>query len=550
MTNPAEQHQPSSSPVPGSAAPVSPPELQFPSPSSADGAEKAKRQEAEERKQVEEHLSLLESAVRQSNDSILITTAQLDLPGPQIVFVNPAFTRMTQYTAAEALGKTPRLLQGPRTEREVLDRLREDLNREQSFFGETYNYRKDGSEFVMEWEIAAVRDQQEVIMHYLATQRDVTERRRDQARLRQQFEQMTALRAIDVSIMNHWELHLTLNLILGQIRVLLGVDAAAVLRLNRPSNHLDYAAVQGFADLTLFLDSVSIGEKPAGRAAAERQMLTIEDIQNEDIQNEPSFLQTGPLAKEGFQDYYAVPLMAKEQVLGVLELFHRTPLEPNAEWLHFLEAITGQAAIAIENATLFADLQQANSELLRSYTAAIEGWSRALDLRDKETEGHSERVTEMTMRLAETMGIPESEWIHLRRGALLHDIGKMGIPDTILLKPGPLTEEEWEVMRRHPEYAYELLYPMTFLRPALAIPIAHHEKWDGTGYPHGLKGEQIPLAARIFAVADVWDALRSDRPYRKGWPVERVREHLRSLAGTHFDPQIVETFLRLNAERA
>ena len=201
-------------------------------------------------------------------------------------------------------------------------------------------------------------------------------------------------------------------------------------------------------------------------------------------------------------------------------------------------------------AALFSDLQWANQQLTHSYDAAIEGWSRALDLRDKETEGHSERVTEMTMQLAQAMGIPGSEWVNLRRGALLHDIGKMGVPDTILLKPGPLTDEEWTVMRRHPEYAYELLYPMTFLHPALDIPIAHHEKWDGGGYPHGLKGEQIPLSARIFAVADVWDALRSDRPYRKGWPIEKVREHIRSLAGTHFDPQVVEIFLRLNVECA
>jgi len=184
-----------------------------------------------------------------------------------------------------------------------------------------------------------------------------------------------------------------------------------------------------------------------------------------------------------------------------------------------------------------------NTELMQAYDATIEGWSRALDLRDKETEGHCRRVTELTLRLAGRMGMDGDELTPLRRGALLHDIGKMGVPDQILLKPGPLTDDEWAVMRLHPTYAYEMLCPVDFLRPALDIPWCHHEKWDGTGYPRGLAGEQIPLAARLFAVADVWDALRSDRPYRAGWPEERICAHLKALAGTHFDPAAVAAFL-------
>jgi putative nucleotidyltransferase with HDIG domain len=186
-------------------------------------------------------------------------------------------------------------------------------------------------------------------------------------------------------------------------------------------------------------------------------------------------------------------------------------------------------------------------ELAAAYDATIEGWSRALDLRDRETEGHTQRVTELTMRLARALGLPEDQLTHIRRGALLHDIGKMGIPDNILLKAGTLSETEWEIMRRHPAYAYEMLLPIAYLRPALDIPYCHHEKWDGTGYPRGLKGNQIPLAARLFAIADVWDALRSDRPYRLGWPIDKVRAHIASLAGTHFEPHLVELFLRITA---
>jgi len=283
-----------------------------------------------------------------------------------------------------------------------------------------------------------------------------------------------------------------------------------------------------------------VGEGHAGRAAFERRTLQVPDLsQSQDFARSPL------LSREGFIAYVGVPLIAKGQVKGVLEIFHRAPLHANEEWLNFLETLAGQAAIAIDNAELFDSLQRSNAELTLAYDATIEGWSRALDLRDKETEGHTQRVTEMTMRLARAMGLGEADLVHIRRGALLHDIGKMGVPDGILLKPGKLTDEEWEIMRKHPTYAYEMLLSITYLRPALDIPYCHHEKWDGTGYPRGLKREAIPLAARLFAVVDVWDALCSDRPYRPGWPAEKVREHIRSLAGTHFDPHIVEAFLRI-----
>lgn len=192
-------------------------------------------------------------------------------------------------------------------------------------------------------------------------------------------------------------------------------------------------------------------------------------------------------------------------------------------------------------------LQQVNRELSQAYDATLRGWSRALELRERETAGHSQRVVEMTLRIARAFGLSEEELVHVRRGVLLHDIGKMGIPDSILLKAGPLTSEEWDIMHRHPGVAYELLADISFLRPALDIPYCHHEHWDGNGYPRGLKGEQIPLAARIFAVVDVWDALTSQRPYHTAWEAEKVRQLLRQQAGRHFDPQVVEMFFRLGA---
>jgi putative nucleotidyltransferase with HDIG domain len=246
---------------------------------------------------------------------------------------------------------------------------------------------------------------------------------------------------------------------------------------------------------------------------------------------------------EDFISYYGVPLITKGDVKGVMEIFHRAALEPDAEWFAFLNTLAGQAAIAVEIATLFESLQLSNSELFLAYDATIEGWSYALDLRDKETEGHTQRVTEMTLKLARTFGLSDLELVQVRWGALLHDIGKMGVPDEILLKPEPLTDKEWVAMKKHPSFAYEMLSPIRYLRLALEIPYCHHEKWDGSGYPRGLKGTQIPLVARIFAVVDVWDALTSDRPYRAAWPEEKVLDHIRSLSGTHFDPEVVKICL-------
>jgi putative nucleotidyltransferase with HDIG domain len=254
------------------------------------------------------------------------------------------------------------------------------------------------------------------------------------------------------------------------------------------------------------------------------------------------------LAGEEFDCYHGAPLISKGQIKGVLEVYLHSHRTMDDEWLNFLETMAGQVAIAVESASLFDGLQRSNTELFMAYDATIEGWSAALDLRDKETEGHSKRVTEMTMQLARTLGIGEAELVHVRRGALLHDIGKMGIPDSILLKPGPLTDEEWVIMRQHPQHAFDLLSQVAYLKPALDIPYCHHEKWDGTGYPRGLKGKQIPLAARIFAVVDVWDALTSDRPYRKAWTKEKAIEHIKAGAGSHFDPKVVEAFLRMMSE--
>ncbi len=183
--------------------------------------------------------------------------------------------------------------------------------------------------------------------------------------------------------------------------------------------------------------------------------------------------------------------------------------------------------------------------LRRDYNNTLAGWSRALEIRDKETEGHSHRVTDLTLKLARACGVREDELEYLYQGALLHDIGKMAIPDKILFKKTLLTDEEWGVMRTHPKVAYDMLSSISFLEKALVIPAYHHEWWDGGGYPFGLKGEEIPLPARIFAVVDVWDALLSDRPYRKAWTRDQVISYFKDQSGRQFDPDVVQRFLKL-----
>ncbi len=359
-------------------------------------------------------------------------------------------------------------------------------------------------------------------------------------RIRRHLEHLTALVEIDRAINFSFDLNLSLTTLLTHVIVQLGVDAADVLLFNPASSKLEYIAGRGFHSKAIEQARQSLGEGYAGRVAKERTMVHIPDLKTD----HDNFLRKIFLAGENFVSYHGAPLIAKGEVMGVLEVFHRTSQTRSEEWLDFLKALASQAAIAINNVTLFDNLQRSNQELFQAYDATIEGWSRALELRDNETEGHTQRVALLTVKLARLFGLGDADLVQVRWGGLLHDIGKMGIPDAILLKKETLTDAEWLVMKKHPTFAYEMLSPVRYLRSALDIPYAHHEKWDGSGYPLGLKGEQIPLVARIFAVADVWDALRSDRGYRISWSVEKVRKHIRSLAGTHFDPHVVNICLK------
>jgi PAS domain S-box-containing protein/putative nucleotidyltransferase with HDIG domain len=364
--------------------------------------------------------------------------------------------------------------------------------------------------------------------------------------LERRMQHMQALRRIDMAITNAVDVSLALDILLEQVLAELKVDAAGVLLYDEHTQTLEPAAARGFAGELARERLLPLGEGLAGHAALEQRTVYVQDLPREGRWGAV----VDPRHQRTFVAYWAVPMLAKGQLQGVIELYAARAFVPTGEWFEFLETFADQGAIAVESALLFRSLERSNVELQRAYDKTIEGWAYALDLKDEETAGHSQRVTQMTVRLARRLGVEGRDLLHIQRGALLHDIGKMGVPDSILLKPGTLDADERRLIEQHTVYAYELLSPIDFLRPAIDIPYCHHERWDGSGYPRGLRGEQIPLAARIFAIVDVFDALTSERPYRPAWSREKTIEHIRSQAGSHFDPAIVDEFLAmLRAER-
>jgi HD-GYP domain-containing protein (c-di-GMP phosphodiesterase class II) len=377
--------------------------------------------------------------------------------------------------------------------------------------------------------------------NFILSIRDITKYKQNEIRMERQLQRLSALRSIDFAIASGLDLNLLLSILLDRVTETLHVDAADILLLDPKLNELTFASGKGFHTNIFQHTRLKLGQGYAGRVALDRRVIGISDLTINKTEFERSLL----FPNERFVVYYGVPLIAKGRVLGVLEVFHRSHIRPDEDWLDFLNIISGQAAIAIDSTVMFKDLQRSNFELNMAYNATIDAWSRTLDLRDKDTEGHTRRVTDLMVKFATTAGIQYSDLIHIQRGAILHDIGKVAVPDHILFKPGPLNQDEWAIMRQHPKYAVDLLSPIKYLEPAMDIPHWHHEWWDGTGYPDRLGGEEIPFPARLFALVDVYDALTSDRPYRSAWSKEDTLLYIESQSGRHFDPRLVPEFLNL-----
>jgi PAS domain S-box-containing protein len=434
------------------------------------------------------------------------------------------------------------------------------------FEWEGMNRTLDGEELTVSLHWSTAPGYEDTLEKVLVSMIDITGRRRMEKalalrteELRQRNEELTRLneqaerrmqrlvsmRTIDMAISGSFDVGVVLGIVLDQVTGQLGSHAADILLFNQGAQTFKFSCGRGFRIQGLEHSHYKFGSDLAWRVIRERLKVEISDLKAQE-----NVLQRSPdLSGEGFLSYIGVPLVSKGQVRGVLEVFHREQLNPDREWYNYLEMLAGQAAIAIDNAELFEHMQSSNTELAIAYDSTLVSWANALELRALEPQGHTRRVDNLATRLGQVLGLNDNDLVHIHRGALLHDIGKMGIPDSIMLKPGPLTEGEWEIMRRHPQIAFDMLFPIAYLRPALDIPNYHHEKWDGTGYPRGLKGENIPLAARIFAVVDVWDMLTSGRPYRKAWSEMEAHKYIHQQAGLHFDPLVVKTFLELSINR-
>jgi putative nucleotidyltransferase with HDIG domain len=359
--------------------------------------------------------------------------------------------------------------------------------------------------------------------------------------LETQQRQVGALVGVGSAINSSLGLKRVLELVMDTLIALMNAERG-FLMLREPNGEFKVRIARGIDNANVDKDAFAISN-----TVVRRVVESGESVLTTNAQEDPRFGEQLSVAAYHLLSILCAPLKIKDDLIGVIYVDNRahTGIFRNED-LGIISAFANQAAVAIDNARLFDDLQESNAELQMAYQATLEGWVRALDLRDKETEGHTQRVTTLTRRLAQSMGVNEESLIHITRGALLHDIGKMAIPDSILLKPGTLTPEERVLIQKHPVYAYEMLTPIKFLRPALDIPYCHHEKWDGSGYPRGLKGDEIPFAARIFCVVDVWDALIYDRPYRKGLAPASVRKMITDESGSHFDPHVVNAFFSLD----
>lgn len=496
------------------------------------------------RRRSEAELALTESEARyrhlfnSGNDAVLVHWLQEDGQG-RFVDVNEVACVRYGYARDEFLQMSPAQIEATGTTESPGYRSGMMARKQVTF--ETTHVAKDGKAFPVEINSSVIDFGSRQAVFMIA--RDITRRKEIEEGLRRRRDQLEALRTIDEAITANLDLDIMLRVFLDQLHRQLDVDAADVLLLDPQTLILRFAGGIGFRTVEAERTKLQPGAGLAGKVVRLRRMLRATDVAKECPD-----CWFPLLATEGFVGYYGVPLISKGQVLGVLEVFHRRSVSHDTEWVGFLEALANQVAISIDNATLLERLQQSNYDLTVAYDETIAGWSRAMDLRDHETEGHARRVTQLALSLAQEFGLDDQQLVRVRRGALLHDIGKMGIPDSILLKPGKLTAEEREIMKKHTTYAEEMLGSIEYLKPCLDIPCSHHERWDGTGYPKGLKGTQIPLIARLFAAADVWDALTSDRPYRPAWSAADALEHIRHQSGGHFDPEVVERFLKIAAK--
>ncbi len=507
-----------------------------------------------ERKQAEEALKESELRFRALAENIPSTVyICLNDERYTMLYLNDFVEQLTGYSKEAFLEQELSFydLYHPDDLRLIPDALaRKDANK--GAFRITYRIRhKNGDwRWVDEWG-TGVLDVNGNLQYIEGVMIDITERKRDEEALRRRAEELQSLVIVSSALRSAPDADEIIPLVVRYAVEIVGGDFGTIYQLEEATGHL---VSPGWFSLTqgedikmtsgLSLRHVD-GKGITGHVAKTGQIHITENLHSDPLAyilpDEAEVLRE---AHSGI----SLPLLSQEKVVGVLHIRLLKQHVFSETEIRLLTAIAEMAGNALRRANLFEQTLFQREELARAYDNTLAGWARALELRDELTEGHTRRVTELTLDLARIMGVLEDEIIHIRRGALLHDIGKMGIPDSILNKPGPLTAHEKRIMRMHPQYAYEMLSFIPFLQPALAIPYCHHEWWNGKGYPRGLKGEEIPLSARIFSVIDVWDALTSDRPYRLKWSQEKTLKYIQDSSGKQFDPRVVDAFLRLLGE--
>ena len=514
---------------------------------------KAANQTIEEIGQYEESLLKSERQFREVLQKLRLLAVILDKHG-KITFCNDYFLKFTGWYRYEVIDQDWFNLFIPAEERD---------HRRRGFYkaldqgddhphSESYMLVRSNEKRLISWNNTVLRNKVDHLVGMARIGVDITTHRQTEQKVRNSLEEtrlhlsrLTTLRKIDSTITNKNNLHEKLQAVASTIKESLGVDSVDILIIEPITMALIPTAAVG-NELAL-IPPINLCNSEGERIdfCDNDEVLIFTDLNDGNL---PEWLAVRYRDYCPYSFYAAAPMIIVGKQIGVLETFSKRNPIHDPEWATFLQSLALQAAIAFENAEMVQQIQQANRDLIQAYEATLKGWAHALELRDKETSGHSERMMDLATRLGSRKGLQANQLRNLSRGVILHDIGKMGVPDYILHKPGPLTDVQWSVMRQHPQFAYDILSDVPYLNEALEVPYCHHERWDGSGYPRGLKGEEIPINARIFAVIDVWDALTHDRPYRPAWTPDETMKHILDSSGSHFDPAVVKLFLKMICE--
>ncbi len=467
-------------------------------------------------KDYEQKLFLQGKILKSIANAVVITNTE-----GKITWVNDAFITLTGYSLDEVIGKNPKILKSGKQNQATYREMWQTIQSGEVWIGEMINRRKNGELYYEEMTITPVKNKHEQVTHYVAIKQEITERKKRQSELE-------AIASMTSALRNAITQEEILEAILLQLMELIQ-KGGAVIALNKPDQE-EIVIELGMGEWkSLTNQSMPILQGVSGYVASSGDVY----IDNNASSNKLFYF---PEKLHHICAIGAAPLYVQDQTIGALVIGTKDPI--GDEEIRLLITISNLVSSVIHRANLHDQIQD-------SYLATIQGWAQALELRDKETKGHSFRLIELTRQLAQKINYPKSQMDNLINGAILHDIGKMGIPDDILFKPGALNPDEWEIMKKHPVYARDMLENIPFLRPAIKVAYYHHEHWDGNGYPEGLSGESIPLEGRLFAVLDVWDALTHDRPYRPAWEKQRTLAYIQERSGSQFDPNIVTAFVEL-----